>query len=159
MNRAEIVATMNRASSELLREKGFISFIDVLIRMDRLTKEDYESWRMRRVPYLERVIRLNLSQISHLLRTLRQNAVKGKLKPSKMAYVSWGKGPKQPLRFSKTGHPRIEEAYATHFVKKERAGKDKASESDLIPSDRRAADGVNIERDKEPGRQELKSGF
>jgi hypothetical protein len=157
VNRAEIVASMNRASSDLLREKGFISFVDVLIRMDRLTKEDYESWRMRRVPYLERVIRLNLSQISHLLRTLRQNAVKCKLKPSKTAYVSWGKGPKRPLRFSKTGHPRIEESYATHFVKKERGGKDKAS--DLIPSDRGAADGVNIEPDKEPGRQELKSGF
>jgi hypothetical protein len=119
VNRAEIVASMNRASSELLREKGFISFVDVLIRMDRLTKEDYESWRMRRVPYLERVIRLNLSQISHLLRTLRQNAVKGKLKPSKTVYMSWGKGGKQLLRFSKSGHPRIEEAYATHFVKRQ----------------------------------------
>jgi hypothetical protein len=157
VNRAEIVASMNRVSSELLREKGFISFVDVLIRMDRLTKEDYESWRMRRVPYLERVIRLNLSQLSHLLRTLRQNAVKGKLKPSKTVYMSWGKGGKQLLRFSKSGHPGIEEAYATHFVKKERGGKDKAS--DLISFDRRAADGVNIEPDKEPGRQELKSGF
>jgi hypothetical protein len=49
VNRAEIVASMNRVSSELLREKGFISFVDVLIRMDRLTKEDYESWCMRRV--------------------------------------------------------------------------------------------------------------
>jgi hypothetical protein len=157
VNRAELVASMNRVSSELLREKGFISFVDVLIRMERLTKEDYESWRMRRVPFLERVIRLNLSQISHLLRTLRQNAVKGKLKPSKTVYMSWGKGSKQLLRFSKSGHPRIEEAYATHFVKKERGGKDKAS--DLIPSDRRAADGVNIEPDREPGRHELKSGF
>jgi hypothetical protein len=61
-----------------------------------------------------------------------------------------GKGPKQPLRLSKSGHPRIEEGYATHFVKKERGAKDKAS--NLIPSDRRAAEGVNIEPGKEPGR-------
>ena len=67
MNRAELVSSMNRASSELLREKGFISFVDVLIHMGKLTKEDHESWRMRRIPYLERAIRLNLSQISHLL--------------------------------------------------------------------------------------------
>ena len=138
MNRAELVASMNRASSDLLREKGFISFVDVLIQMGKLTKEDHESWRMRRIPYLERAIRLNLSQLNHLRRTLRQNAVKGHLRPSKTAYVSWGKGPKQPLRFSKSGHPRIEEAYATHFVRRERQGKDKPS--DPSPSDRRSAD-------------------
>ncbi len=120
MNRDELVSSMNRVTTELLREKGYASFVDVLMRMGKLTKEDHDAWRMRRIPYLERAIRLNLSQLSLLLRTLRQNAVKGKLKPSKTAYVSWGKGPKQPLRFSKTGHPRIEEGYATHFVKRER---------------------------------------
>jgi hypothetical protein len=72
VNRAELVSSMNRTSSELLREKGFISFVDVLIHMGKLTKEDHESWRMRRIPYLERAVRLNLSQLSHLLRTLRQ---------------------------------------------------------------------------------------
>ena len=127
MNRAELVSSMNRASSELLRQKGFISFVDVLIHMGKLTKEDYESWRMRRIPYLERAIRLNLSQLSHLLRSLRQNAVKGRLKPSKTAYMSWGKGRKQPLRFSKTGHPWIEECYATHFVTRKQSVKDKLS--------------------------------
>lgn len=94
MNRADLVSSMNRASTHLLREKGFISFVDVLIHMGKLSKEDHESWRMRRIPFLERVIRLNLSQINHLRRTLRQNAVKGRLQPRKTAYVSWGKGPK-----------------------------------------------------------------
>jgi hypothetical protein len=131
VNRAELVASMNRASSELLGEKGFISFVDVLIHMGKLTKEDHESWRMKRIPYLERAIRLNLSQLSHLLRALRQNAVKGHLQPRKTAYVSWGKGPKQPLRFSKSGHPGIEEAYATHFVKRQQSVKDKPSGPDF----------------------------
>ena len=139
VNHAELVASMNQASSKLLREKGFISFVDVLIQMGKLTKEDHESWRMRRVPYLERVIRLNLSQLSHLLHILRQNAAKGKLKASKTAYVSWGKGPKQPLRFSKSGHPRIEEAYATHFVKRQQSVKDKPS--DPSPLGREDAEG------------------
>ena len=134
MNRAELVKSMNRASSELLREKGFISFVDVLIHMGKLTKEDYESWRMRRIPFLERAVGINLSKINHLLRTLRQNAVKGHLRPSKTAYVSWGKGPKQPLRFSKSGYPAIEEAWATHFVKHKSSVKDKPS--DPSPSDR-----------------------
>ena len=123
MNRDDLVSSMNRASSELLREKGFISFVNVLIRMGKLTREDHESWRMRRIPFLERAVRINLSQINHLLRTLRQNAVKGHLRPSKTAYVSWGKGPKQTLRFSKSGNPAIEEAWATHFVKREHSVK------------------------------------
>jgi hypothetical protein len=129
MNRHELVASMNQATTELLREKGFVSFVDVLIRMGKLTKEDHDAWRMRRLPYLERAIRLNLNQLSHLLRTLRQNAVNGKLKPSKTVYVSWGKGGKQRLQFSKSGHPRIEEAYATHFVKQDQGGSDNASDS------------------------------
>jgi len=139
MNRHELVASMNQATTELLREKGFVSFVDVLIRMGKLTKEDHDDWRTRRIPYLERAIRLNLNQLSHLLRTLRQNAVKGKLKPSKTAYVSWGKGPKQPLRFSKTGHPGVEEAYATHFVKRDRSPD--GGPPNHVPSDQRAAEG------------------
>ena len=31
--------------------------------------------------------------------------------------MRWGKGPKQRLRFTKTGDPKIEEAYARHFVR------------------------------------------
>ncbi len=59
---------------------------------------------------------MNLAKISHLLRTFHRNGQKGGLKASKTAYVSWGKGPKIPLRFSKSGDPNIEEAYATHFL-------------------------------------------
>jgi hypothetical protein len=31
-------------------------------------------------------------------------------------YVRRGKGPKQRLRFTKSGDPNLEEAYARHFV-------------------------------------------
>ena len=151
MNRAELVASMNRVSSELLREKGFISFVDVLILMGKLTKEDHESWRMKRIPYLERAIRLNLSQLSHLLRVLRQNAVKGRLQPRKTAYVCWGKGPKQPLRFSKSGQTRIEEAYATHFVKRQHSVKDMPTGPD---SERALPDSRQLSQDILAVRQE-----
>ena len=108
---------MNEASSEVLREKGYISFVDVLMRMGKLTKEDYEAWRFRKVAYLERVLKVNLAKASYMLRTLHKKSKKGGLRASKTAYVSWGKGPKTPLRFSKSGDPNIEEAYATHFIK------------------------------------------
>jgi hypothetical protein len=38
------------------------------------------------------------------------------LVPSVVDYRRWGKGPKQRLRFTKTGEPPLEEAYARHFV-------------------------------------------
>jgi len=117
LNRRELIKKMNEISSEVLRDKGYISFIDILIRMGKLTKDDYEAWRFRRVPYLERAVTVNLSRLNFMLRTLHQNAKKGGLRPSKTVYVSWGKRPRTPLRFSKSGDPNIEEAYSTHFLR------------------------------------------
>ena len=37
------------------------------------------------------------------------------------SYMRWGKkGPKRRLRFTKTGHSRLEEAYSTHFVRSDK---------------------------------------
>ncbi len=116
MNRAELISRMNEVSTELLRGNGYISFVDVLLRMGKLSKEDHEAWRLGTIPYLERAIRLNLSQLNFMLHTLKDNARKGGLRPSRTVYVSWGKRPRRPLRFSRSGNPGIEQAYATHFV-------------------------------------------
>jgi len=51
------------------------------------------------------------------MKTVRRNSLHGKLKPSTTVYTSWGKGQKVSLRFSQSGAPQIEDAYATHFVK------------------------------------------
>jgi len=65
MNRNDLIEKMNEASSsEVLREKGYISFVDLLIWKGKLSKEDYEAWRFRKVPYLERVIKVNLPRIN-----------------------------------------------------------------------------------------------
>ena len=58
----------------------------------------------------------NLTRLSRLLRILRFHAHDLNLVPSWTAYVHWGKGPKQRLRFTKTGEPKLEKVYATHFV-------------------------------------------
>ena len=117
LNRNDLVKRMNEASSEVLREKGYISFVDVLMRMGKLKNDDYQAWRFRMLPYLERLIAVKLTKLNHMLRTLHQNARKGGLRASKTVYTSWGKGRKAPLRFSKSGNPHIEEAYSTHFLK------------------------------------------
>jgi hypothetical protein len=90
--------------------------VDVLVGMDLLAPERLEDWRRGRVPYLEKVIDCNLTRLSRLLRILRFHAHDLKLVPSITVYSCWGEGPEQRLRFTKTADPKLEEAYARHFV-------------------------------------------
>lgn len=117
LSRDDLLKKMTEASSVVLREKGYIGFVDVLIQMGKLTKDGYEAWRFNKVRCLEEVISVNLSKVNHMLWTLHRNCRDGNLRPSRTVYVSWGKGPKRPLRFSKSGDPSIEEAYSTHFLR------------------------------------------
>jgi hypothetical protein len=105
-----------RAVDAILRHGKVVTPVDVLVGMGLLMPEQLEDWRRGRVPYLERVIHCNLTRLSRLLRILRFHAHDLKLVPSVTVYKRWGKGPKQLLRFTKTGDPTLEEAYARHFV-------------------------------------------
>jgi hypothetical protein len=102
--------------AKLLAKGNVVAPVDVLIGMDLLRPEHLDDWRRGRVLYLERVIYGNLTRLSRLLRILRFHAHDLNLKPSATVYKRYGKGPKQRLRFSKTGDARLEAAYATHFV-------------------------------------------
>jgi hypothetical protein len=117
MNRTELIKKAKAAAEQVLRDKGYISAVEVLLAMGRLTKEDYERWRFRQVPHLEKVLPGSLNQHSYLCQQLRAYARDElKLKPSRTAYTSWGKGRRQPLRFSKHGQPYLEELFSTHYV-------------------------------------------
>ncbi len=116
-NRADLAGQMQEVFAILLEEKGCVSIVEVLMRMGRLRKEDHDAWRFGKTPCLESVIMLNLAKIGLLLRSFQRYARAHGLRSSKTAYLSWGKGPKRPLRFSKSGAPAIEDAYATHFLK------------------------------------------
>jgi hypothetical protein len=122
MDRKELHKKATLVTGLLLKEKGYISFVDVFMMLGYLDPKDYEDWRRKRVPYLEKVIKVNLGQINFVMEAIRQNSLNGKLKPSWTSYESWGKGPKIDLRFSKTGEENIESLYATHFVKTEKGG-------------------------------------
>lgn len=105
-----------RATAHLLAKGKVVAPVDVLVHMGVLQPKRLEEWRRGSVPYLERVIDKNLSSLSRLLRILRFHAHDMNLQPSLTAYTRSGKGPKQPLRFTKTGDPQLERAYATHLV-------------------------------------------
>lgn len=98
-----------RAVASTLKRGKVVAPIDVLVAMDLLSREDLEHWRRGRVPYLERVIRSNLTRLSRLLRILAFHAHDLNLVPSVGTYG-------RCRRFTKTGDPRLEKAYARHFT-------------------------------------------
>ena len=117
MNNVELKHKVGLVVSSILKEKIYISPVDVLIKMDILSVKDYENWRFGRVPYLERVCKTNLNKLSLIIKEIKKYARQRHLKPSWTAYNQWGvKGRKIPLRFSKSGNSSIEESYATHYV-------------------------------------------
>ena len=107
---------IERAVGAILTKGKVVAPVEVLVDMGLLTPAQLEDWRRGRVPYLERVIDCNLTRLSRLLRILRFHAHDLHLVPSMTAYTRWGKGPKQRLRFTKSGAAKLEEAYARHFV-------------------------------------------
>jgi hypothetical protein len=107
---------LERAVAAILEKGKVVTPVDVLVRMNLLAPDHLEAWRRGRVSYLERVINCNLSRLSRVLRILRFHAHDLNLVPSVTVYRRWTKGPKQRLRFTKSGDPKLEEAYARHFV-------------------------------------------
>ena len=101
-------ARIVKATADLLRERGFVAPIELFIRMELLSPESVEDWRRGRIPYLERVIRCNLSKASRILRILRMHAHDLDLKPMLTVYKRWTKRPHTLLQFSKTGDRAVE---------------------------------------------------
>ncbi len=106
-----------RAVEELLKTRDFVAPVDLLLHTQRITPQQYEDWRMGRIPYLERVVVGNLSKLNRLLRLLRFHTHDLNLIPSQIVYHKWGRGRQRiVLRFSKSGEPNLEAAYSRHFV-------------------------------------------
>ena len=119
MNREEIRKKTRAAATSLIFEKGYVSPVDLFIRMEVITSQNYQDWRMGRIAYLEKVTAGGLGKLNTILGELQIYARSQGWYPSKTVYNKWGKGAKKPLRFSKSGRPNVEELYATHYVKRQ----------------------------------------
>ena len=100
------------AVAQVLARQRFVARIDVFLGMGLLDADDLSKWKCGGTPYLERVLRCNLTRASGILRILRFHAHDLNLGPSITRYMHR----KSALRFSKTGEAPLEEAYARHFV-------------------------------------------
>lgn len=120
MNNKELEKKTTAIINSLIYEKGYICSVDVLLRLEYLTQKDYEDWRFGRMPYLEKVCKVNLKKLSLTNRIIRKFAEQRQLKNSWTGYNQWGTKNKRILVFSKSGDPNIEKLYATHFIDNKR---------------------------------------
>ncbi|MFA7174915.1 MAG: hypothetical protein WC340_16185 [Kiritimatiellia bacterium] len=88
MNRKEHHSKLSVVTSKLIQEKGYIAFVDVFMELGYLDPREYENWRMKRVPYLERVITTNLGRISFILKRVKKNCRDGNCRESWTGYKS-----------------------------------------------------------------------
>jgi hypothetical protein len=117
----KLYPTVARAVAEILATTNVVTPIELLVRLQRITKAQCEDWRFGRIPYLEPVCVGNLSKLNVILRILDYHARAIGLKPSATVYHKWGRGGKHIiLRFSKSGAPALEAAYARHYVATDR---------------------------------------
>lgn len=122
MNRTELVAKLKEISYQLLSDKGFVCSVEILCELDVLSKSQINDWRLGKIQYLEKACSRNLATLSFINLTIKEIAQDLKLKPSWTAYNKYGRGEKTRLIFSKSKDENIEDAYATHYIDKERIG-------------------------------------
>ena len=58
MNDGELRSKIHSSIYDLVKDKGVVSPVDVLMSIGVLSKTDYENWRYGRVEYLERVCKM-----------------------------------------------------------------------------------------------------
>ena len=120
MNNKELEKKTTAIINSLIYEKGYICSVDVLLRLEYLSQKDYEDWRFGRVPYLEKVCKVNLKKLSLTNKIIRKFAEQRQLKKSWTAYNQSGTKDKKRLIFSKSEDPGIETFYATHYIDNKR---------------------------------------
>ena len=122
MRDSELAGKVHSAVYHQCQRRGYAAPVDVLMEIGVLPKQKYEEWRYGKIPYLEQVCTCNLRQLSAVMGQIRRYAQKTGLKPSFCYYKRWGVKKKHghKLRFSKSGKPEIERAYATHYVDSKR---------------------------------------
>lgn len=120
MNKLDLEKKVKSLVNLLRYEKGFVCTVDILLRINYISKKDYENWRFGRIDYLEKVCNVNLSKLTLINKTIRKAGIDLKLDKSWTEYKQYGKGMKRRLRFSKSGNENIEKAYATHYIDRNR---------------------------------------
>ena len=83
MNRRDLEKKLSPVTAHLFQTKGYICLVDVFVGLGYLTEKDVENWRLKKVPYLEKSIGVDLSKISFICKVVHSNCKNGNLRESK----------------------------------------------------------------------------
>jgi len=71
MDEKTITGQVHSSMYSQLQSRGYAAPVDVLMDAGVLSKEGYESWRLGKVDFLERVCKVNLRKLSEIMKTIR----------------------------------------------------------------------------------------
>ena len=57
MNNKDLLRKLGTVTSKLLKDKGYISIVDIFMELGYLSLKDYESWRMKRIPMMMYILK------------------------------------------------------------------------------------------------------
>ena len=117
-NKVPLADRVAKAAEAALAARHFASAIDILVGIGWLDPGAAERWRRGQIDCLEEVIPTDPGRVLEAMRLFRNWATAQGLLASGTEYVA--RTPRrQPLRFSRSGDPAIEESYRTHWVSPE----------------------------------------
>jgi hypothetical protein len=105
-----------RAVAKILQRSNIVAPVDVLLEMGNLSKKDHDAWRRGQVPYLERVLEINLSKANRILRIIGFHVHDLNMVSRQIVYHQLGSGKNRILRFSKSGDRKLEESYSKQYI-------------------------------------------
>lgn len=110
-----LTARVERAAAIVLARDGRLTYPALFVEMGILDPRDLAAWRSGRAPYLERVLRSNLTRLVRIQKAVRRIARDQQLqrRPSH---------PPPALRYSKTGNAFVEAEYACVYLVSDRRG-------------------------------------
>lgn len=82
MNQSDLKDKIKLAAKEIIEEKGYLSSIDVLLKLEYLSQKNYENWRFGKVEYLEKVCNVNLKKLTTINKTIKEISSQMGLKKS-----------------------------------------------------------------------------
>ena len=118
VDRSKLDARVERAADAALRQRNFVTAIDVLIGVGWLHQRHVDVWRQGRVETLEELVAVEPAKASAAIQALRRWALDRGLEPTEAPYLARSRA-RKALRFSESGDPDTELVYRTHWVSPE----------------------------------------
>jgi len=114
-HRPPLVDRVTQAAAAALAVQGYVSPVDVLLELRWIDGGAVKRWQQGQIDCLEAAIQTSPPRLSEAMELLRCWAAQQQLFATEAQYVA-RTAQRQTLRFSRSGDPRIEALYRTHWI-------------------------------------------